>query len=64
MIQYCNEVKQLNLRNISAEGKCLEEIQNFCDDRIYNPLLENETDLSDASQTALYYLIGAILSKI
>lgn len=35
----------------------------MCDDGIYNPLLENEEDLSDASKAALYYLIGAILSK-
>jgi len=37
---------------------------NLWDDTIYEPLLRNETDLSDVAQTSLYYLIGALLFKI
>jgi len=44
--------------------QCEQTDENLWDDTIYEPLLRNETDLSDVAQTSLYYLIGALLFKI
>lgn len=66
LITYCNEIKQLDSRNSSAEERCLQSNENLWDVNTYQPLLGNkkETDLNNTVQTALYYLIGALLFKI
>lgn len=64
VIKYCKEIKQLELKNTSAEIQCLESIENLWDVEMYKPLLGNETDLNDVTQSALYHLIGALLFKI
>lgn len=63
---YCNEIKQLDSRNTSAEERCLQSNENLWDVNIYQPLLgnEKEIDLNNIVQAALYYLIGALLFKI
>lgn len=64
VIQYCKEIKQLELRNTSVEITCLESMENLWNEGLYKPLLVNEADLNDITQSALYHLLGALLFKI
>jgi len=63
LIQYCNKIKTYDLKNVKVQCEQTDE-NNLWDDTIYEPLLRNETDLSDVAQTSLYYLIGTLLFKI
>lgn len=65
VIKYCDEIKKSDLINTSAEVQCLESIENdLWDAGMYTPLIGSESDLNNVVQTALYHLIGALLSKI